>query len=57
MSVGGGAETTASTHMAFTKYVVKLQGCQTNCSEKEALEKVIKIERNALPPLLFHRNH
>lgn len=32
-------------------------GLSDQLLEKEALEKVIKIKRNALPPLQFHLNH
>ena len=35
---------------AFRKHVVELQGCQTSSSEKETLEKVIEIKRNAPAP-------
>lgn len=39
------------------KVCVEVQDRQTNRSEKEALEKVIKIEGKALPPLQFRLNH
>lgn len=41
----------------YITHVVELRGSQTKGSEKETLEKVVKIERNVPPPLQFHLNH
>ena len=41
----------------FIKHVVELQSCQPSSSEKETLEKVIKIKRTPLPAPELHLDH